>query len=114
VNAPLEVKLSAGLIALGAVVFVGVALAWNPQGLRFPIGAGILAVAVCVGLMAGLRFVRVVTMTVVGIFAVVHLLIALGEAPWWVRVISGLLCAAYIYVAVLVNTEPARQYLETK
>jgi hypothetical protein len=29
-------------------------------------------------------------------------------------VVSGFLTAAYIYVAVLLNTEPARQYLEQK
>jgi hypothetical protein len=114
VRAPLEVRLSAGIVALGALVFVGVALAWDTQALRLPIGAGILAVAVCVGLVVGLRFVRIVTMVVVLLYALVHLLIAMGGGPWWVRLVSGLLCASYIYVAVLMNTQPARQYLEPK
>ena len=106
--------MSAGVIALGALVFVAVALAWDQQALRLPIGAGILAVAVCVGLVLRLRFARTVTMIVMGLFALVHLLIALDGGPWWIRLVSGLLCAAYIYVAVLVNTEPARHYLEPK
>jgi hypothetical protein len=114
VKAPLEIKVSAGLVGLGALIFVAVALVWDQQALRLPIGMGILAIAVTTGLLLRLRFVRTITMVVVAIYAVLHLLIALGNGPWWVRVISGLLCAAYIYVAVLVNTEPARQYLEPK
>ncbi|MFC0108710.1 hypothetical protein [Kibdelosporangium aridum] len=114
-NAPTEVKVSLGVIGLGAVLFVAVALAWDSQNLRLPIGAGIVALAVCVGLIVRLRFARVVTMVATCLFAVVHLLIALSDAPpSWVRVVSGLLTAAYLYTAVLVNTEPARDYLESK
>jgi hypothetical protein len=114
VNPPLEVKIAAGIVGLGAVLFVVVALARGTDTLQLPLGAGILAVAVCVGLVVRLRFVRTVTMVVVSLFAVLHLLIALSDGPWWVRVASGLLAVGYIYGAVLVNTEPARQYLEPK
>ncbi|CAM3505365.1 hypothetical protein KIPE111705_11600 [Kibdelosporangium persicum] len=112
-NAPTEVKVSLGVFGVGAVLFVVVALLWDAQNLRFPIGTGIVAVAVCVGLFVRLRFVRVVTIAVAGLFALAHLLIALSDgAPWWVRAASGLLTAGYLYTAVLVNTEPARDYLE--
>lgn len=112
-NAPTEVKVALGVIGLGAVLFVATGLAWDTQNLRLPIGTGIVAVAVCVGLFFRLRFVRVVTMVVTVLFAIVHLLIALSDAPpWWVRVVSALLTAGYVYTAVLVNTEPARHYLE--
>ncbi|ALG12796.1 hypothetical protein [Kibdelosporangium phytohabitans] len=112
---PTEVKVPLAVIGFGAVLFVVVALLWDTQNLRFPIGAGIVAVAVCVGLWTRLRFVRVVTIVVTSLFALAHLLIALsGGAPGWVRAVSGLLTAAYLYTAVLVNTQPARDYLEHK
>ena len=113
-TAPVEVKIPAAVIALGAVAFLAVDLVMSSDSLRLSVGASILAVAVCVGLLARLRFVRFVTMIVVFVLAVLHLLIALGDAPVWVRLVSGVLTAAYIYSAVLVNTEPARQYLESK
>lgn len=110
---PAEVRLAVGIIAAGAVLFVAVALIWDNDATRLPIGAGILAVAVCVGLVFRLRFVRVITLIVMTLFALVHLLIALSDAPpWWARVVSGVLTAAYIYAAVAVSTEPARNYLE--
>jgi hypothetical protein len=111
---PTEVKVAVGVVGLGGLLFIAVALLWDSTSLRFPIGTGILAVAVCVGLLVRLRFARMVTMIVVTLFAVAHLVIALSDtAPWWVRAVSGVLTAAYIYSAVVVNTEPARQYLET-
>jgi hypothetical protein len=113
-NAPLEVKVAAGVTGLGAILFVLVSLARGADTLRLPIGVAIVAVAVCVGLLVRLRFARTITMVVVSVFAVLHLLIALSDGPWWVRVVSGVLTAGYLYVAVLVNTEPARQYLEPK
>ena len=114
-NAPTEVKVPLAVVGLGAVLFVVVALLWDAQNLRLPIGTGIVAVAVCVGLFMRLRFVRVVTVVVVSLFALIHLLIALSDAaPWWARAVSGLLTAGYLYAAVLVNTEPARHYLERK
>lgn len=110
---PTEVKVPLAIIGLGAVLFVAIALLWDTQNLRFPIGTGIVAVAVCVGMWMRLRFVRVITIVVVSLFALAHLLIALSDgAPWWVRAVSGLLTAAYLYAAVLVNTEPARDYME--
>ncbi|MBP2324086.1 dolichyl-phosphate-mannose--protein O-mannosyl transferase [Kibdelosporangium banguiense] len=113
-NAPTEVKVAVGVVGAGALLFILVALFWDSTTVRFPIGTGILAVAVCIGLLLRLRFVRVVTMVVVTLFAVAHLVIALSDtAPWWVRAVSGVLTAAYIYAAVVVNTEPARHYLET-
>nr|WP_052478238.1 hypothetical protein [Kibdelosporangium sp. MJ126-NF4]CEL16972.1 hypothetical protein [Kibdelosporangium sp. MJ126-NF4]CTQ91799.1 hypothetical protein [Kibdelosporangium sp. MJ126-NF4] len=114
-NAPTEIKVPLAVIGLGAVLFVVVALLWDTENLRLPIGTGIVAVAVCVGLFMRLRFVRVVTLVVVSVFALIHLLIALSDgAPGWVRAVSGLLTAAYLYSAVLVNTEPARDYLEQR
>ncbi|MET0234936.1 MAG: hypothetical protein ABW224_09885 [Kibdelosporangium sp.] len=113
-NAPAEVRVAIGIVGLGGLLFILVSLLWDATSLRFPIGTGILAVAVCVGLLIRLRFARIVTLVVVTLFAVAHLLIALSDgAPWWVRAVSGILAAAYVYAAVVVNTEPARHYLET-
>lgn len=112
-KAPTEVKVPLAVIGLGAVLFVVVALSWDAQNLRLPIGTGVVAALLCVGLYMQVRFARVVTVVVVSLFALVHLLIALSDAaPWWVRAASGLLTAGYLYSAVLVNTEPARHYLE--
>jgi hypothetical protein len=114
VSLPAEIKIALSVVGAGAVLFIAVGIAWDNDALRLPIGAGILAVAVCVGLFFRLRFVRVITLVVVTLLALVHLLIALSDAPpWWVRIISGVLTAAYIYAAVAVNTQPARTYLES-
>ncbi|MCE7007391.1 hypothetical protein LWC34_31920 [Kibdelosporangium philippinense] len=112
---PAEIKISLGVIGLGAVLFVIVAMAWDSSNLRLPVGAGIVAVAVCVGLILRLRFARIAAMVVTSLLALIHLLIALSDMPpWWVRVVSGLFTAGYLFTAVLVNTEPARHYLEPK
>ncbi|WP_132120030.1 hypothetical protein [Actinocrispum wychmicini] len=110
----MEVRIATGVVALGALVFVAVALARGADTLKLPVGAAILAAAVCVGLVVRLRFVRVIAIGAVFVLAVVHLLIAMSDGPWWVRLVSGVLTAGYVYCAVLLNTLPARQYLEPK
>ena len=113
--APTEIKLTLSVIGAGALLFVGVALLWDSSTLRLPIGAGILAVAVCVGLLVRFRFARVTTPVVLTLFAWAHLLIALSDVrPWWAGAVSGVRTAAYISAAVAVNPQPARDYLEIK
>lgn len=36
-----------------------------------------------------------------------HVMVAVGAAPWWARILSGLLAIALIYAAVLLSTRPA-------
>jgi hypothetical protein len=114
VRFPIEIRVAIGIIGAGAVIFLIVAMARGVDTLRLPIGAFVVAIAVALGLAARLRFARTVTVVVVMVLALLHVLVALSNGPWWVRAISGLLTAAYVYVAVLVNTAPAREYLEPK
>ena len=82
--------------------------------MKLPIGAAIIALAVCVGLYVRLRFARTIGLVVAFALAVLHLLVALSNGPWWVRVVAGVLAAAHVYAAVLLSTLPAREYLEPK
>jgi hypothetical protein len=114
VSRPNEILIAVGIVVVGALAFVGVALVRGPDTLKLPVGVAIIALAVAVGVFARLRFARIVALVVVFAVAVVHLLIALADQPGWVRLVSGILAAAHVYVAVLLNTLPARQYLEPK
>jgi hypothetical protein len=72
----------------------------------------LIALTVCVGLLLRAPFVRVVAIVVAVVVAALYLLVALGDGPWWACLVSGLLAAGHVYVMVLVNTQPARQYLD--
>jgi hypothetical protein len=113
---PREIALSLLVLGGGAVLFLALAalrLAGEGGGdlLRLPTVLMIMAVAVCAGLVFRLRFARVVSIVVTLLVAAIYLLLTLGDGPPWVRLISGVLAAAHVYVLVMVNTEPARRYL---
>jgi hypothetical protein len=115
---PREVWLSTAALGGGAIVFLGVALlrmvaeGGGSDLWRLPVGLAVVALAGCGGLVFRLRFARVAAFVVLLVVAALYLLIALGDGSWWVRLASGVLAAANVYAMVLVNTQPARQYLE--
>lgn len=112
---PNEILIAVGIIAAGALVFVGVALVRGPDTLKLPVGVAIIALAVATALFFRMRFARIVALVVVFAVAVVHVLIALADGqPGWVRLVSAILAAAHVYAAVLLNTLPTREYLEPK
>lgn len=105
---PLEVRLSAAIVGAAAVVFLGLALLRENSGvLRFPV---VLAVIAATAIAAMWTRIRLAALVAVGLLALAHTLIVLGALPWWVRVSSGVLAAAHVYVVILLLTGPARAH----
>ncbi|GDY33671.1 hypothetical protein [Gandjariella thermophila] len=113
---PLEIRVAALLIGAASLLFLLVgAVRWVREGgadiLTVPVVAAALQLPVAAGLLIGVRASRIAGMVVVALAALLDLVIALGEGPWWTRVVAGALAATHGYVFVLLNTAPARQYL---
>ncbi|MBC6447775.1 hypothetical protein [Actinokineospora xionganensis] len=108
---PLEVRLSAAIVLAAAVVFLGHALLREDPGvLRFPLVLAVIAAVALAAMWTRLRAARLIAVVAVGLLALAHTVIALGALPWWVRVSSGLLAAAHVYVVILLLTGPARAH----
>ena len=113
---PVEVRIAMALNIAAAVVFLVVAV------VRVIVegGGGLLQVPIYLVVLAGVAVGLLVwrprnVQLVFGIAALLpvllHLLIVLGNQTWWLRTLSGVLAAAYVYSMVLVNTKPARIHL---
>jgi hypothetical protein len=114
-TAPVELRLAAGLLTGSALVFVLVAfgrmLAEGGGGwLELPLLQLAVALGVSGGVLTGFRLARVVGIAVALAGALLHMVLALQPAPWWARLVSGLLAIAQIYAAVLLNTRPAVEF----
>ncbi len=109
---PLEIRVTAGILGIGAVLFVALALARADGALQFPVIVAALALLVVPLLLKRIRFARPVGLTVIILIALAHILIALGPLPWWARTASGVLAAAHVYAAILLLTAPARRYFD--
>jgi hypothetical protein len=113
---PPEVVVSALVAAGGGALFVLTALLrWYADGdagfLTLPLGVLVLELLVAGGLLARFRPARLTGVVLFAVLALLHLLIVLAAAPWWVRLVSGVLCAAHVYGVVLLNLAPARAHL---
>jgi hypothetical protein len=114
---PLEVRVAMIINGGAATVFFAVALIRQlVEG-----GGGLLAVPIYLVILAAGTIVLLVTRPrntrlLAGITALLpvllHLLVVLGGQAWWVRVLSGVLAATYVYSVVLINTKPARIHLD--
>lgn len=112
---PLEIRVVVAILAGCALAFLLLGVvrqAADPGSLRFPIALLVVAFAAVGGLVARLRFARGAALVAAVLLALAHLLIALGDLPWWVRVASGLIAAAHVYAFVLLMTQPARKHLD--
>ena len=113
--APVELRVAAGLLTGSGLVFVLVAL-WRmlAEGgggwLEWPLVQLAVAVGVSGGLLTGSRLARLVGIAVALAGALLQMVLALHSAPWWARVVSGLLAIAQVYAAVLLNTRPAIEF----
>lgn len=113
---PIEVRLAMLITGGAALVFLVVAiirqLTEGGAGLLLvPIYLVVLAV-IAIGLLIWRpRNVQLVFGIAVLLPVLLHLLVVLGNQVWWLRVLSGVLAAAYVYSLVLVNTKPARMHL---
>ncbi|AHI00405.1 hypothetical protein GCM10010174_65090 [Kutzneria viridogrisea] len=115
-SAPLEVRVAALVFALGGLLFAGGSFAWGTQ-----IGdtsvAIVPAVDAVVGLLlggllaVGARAARMPAFVWAALITILQIVLALGVAPVWLRILCGLLAAAHVYAFVLLNTAPAGRYL---
>lgn len=114
-TAPVELRLAAGLLTGSALVFVLVALGrMLEEGgggwLELPLLQLAVALGVSGGVLTGIRLARVVGIAVALAGALLYLVLALQPAPWWARLVSGLLAITQIYAAVLLSTRPAVEF----
>jgi hypothetical protein len=114
-TSPLELRLAAGLLTGSALVFVLVALGrmldeGGGDWLQPPLLQLAVALGVSGGVLTGVRLARFVGIAVALTGALLHMVLALQPAPWWARLLSGLLAMAQIYAAVLLNTRPAVEF----
>jgi uncharacterized membrane protein len=113
---PLEVWLAMAVNGGAALVFLLLAVIRQiTEGgnglLQVPLYLTVLAV-IAVGLLIWRpRNVQLVFGIAALLPVLLHLLVVLGNQVWWLRTISGVLAAAYLYSVVLVNTKPARMHL---
>jgi hypothetical protein len=113
---PPELLVPVLIAAGGALLFVLSALVRSQVDgdgslLKFPIVIAVLELLVAGGLVARFKPARITGCVVFTVVALVHLLIVLAAAPWWVRVLSGVLSAAHVYGFVLLSSGPARAHL---
>ena len=114
---PLEVLLAMLVNGGAALVFVGLAIVRQvTEGggglLQVPIYLVILAAVAIALLIWRPRHVRLLFGIAALLPVLLHLLVAMGNQVWWLRTLSGVLAAAYLYSMVLVNTKPARIHLD--
>ncbi|MFD9891844.1 hypothetical protein ACFWY9_21090 [Amycolatopsis sp. NPDC059027] len=116
-KAPVEVKVAAALLlglalAYGAEVLV---LMFAPssslRSFLLPVTGLILGGVVVTGLALKMPTARYGGFAVVVIFALVHALVLLAAELVWIKLVSGVLFAGYVYAGVLLNSMPLRRYL---
>jgi hypothetical protein len=111
-NAPKEIQLPLLILLGGTVVFLVVGAV---RGLLvLPLGLGALEILAIVMVLVRLSSMRVAVILLFGVAGLIHLLIAMGSGPLWIRVISGIIAIAGFYGAVLLSTGPARDFMERK
>lgn len=115
-RAPLEVRLAAALLVGSALLFLltGLTLMLGEGGggwLQLPLLQLAIAIGVAGGVLTGIRLARYAGMVLALLGGLVHMIVALwAPAPWWVRIISGVIALVQVYVAVLFNTKPAVEF----
>jgi hypothetical protein len=116
-QAPVEVKVTAGLLA-------GLPVAWALLDLIPVLGAGadlaiyrmpalalILGAVVTAGLVLKHGSARIGGLVVVVVFALLHAFLLIGAELWWNKLFSGLSFAGYGYAFVLLNSMPLKRHI---
>jgi len=114
-KAPLELRLASALLVGSALLFLLTALArMLDEGggglLQLPLLQLAAAVGVAGGVLTGIRLARYAGIVLALLGGLLHMVIALEPAPWWARIISGVIALVQVYVAVLFNTKPAIEF----
>lgn len=114
---PVEIKAAIGLLIGGGVVFVLTDLLWlaleggsTAQLLLVPLLQLGIGIGISGGLVRGSRVARYAGLLAALTFALFHMLFALQAAPVWIRIVTALIAASQVYVAVLLNTRPALEH----
>ncbi|GAA4548634.1 hypothetical protein [Amycolatopsis samaneae] len=116
-KAPAEVKITAYLL-------VGLALAWiaevlvlmfapnsSPRSFLLPVTALILGGVVVTGIALKMPFSRYGGFAVAVVFALLQAFLLLAAELVWIKLVSGVLFAGYIYAVVLLNSMPLKRFL---
>lgn len=114
-RAPLEVRLAAALLAGSALLFLLTALLrlldeGGTGWLQLPLLQLAVAIGVAGGVLTGVRLARLAGIVIALLGGLLHMVLALQPAPWWARVVSGLVALVLVYVAVLLNTKSAVEF----
>jgi len=114
-RSPVELRLASALLVGSALAFLLVAVSrmlveGGGGWLQAPLLQLAVALGVAGGLLTGLRLARYAGIVVALLGALLHMVLALQPAPWWARVVSGVLAIVQVYAAVLLNTRPVVEY----
>lgn len=116
-NVAVEVKVTAALFPGVALLYVllGVIMVTtsgaSPRSLLLPVLSLLLGGLVTGGLALRMPSSRFFGFGVGALLALLHVIVLLAAALWWVKIFSGLAAAGYVYAVVLLNSMPVRRYL---
>ncbi|MFK0247360.1 hypothetical protein ACIQUM_21930 [Amycolatopsis azurea] len=103
--------LGLGLAYVGMAVILMFAPYSSPRTFLLPGTAVVLGGLVVAGLVLKMRSARFAGFGVSFLFALLHALSMLAAELFWVKIVSGILFAGYIYTAVLLNSMPVKRHL---
>nr|WP_020630318.1 hypothetical protein [Amycolatopsis alba] len=116
-KASTEVKVVCALLLGLGLAYVGMAavLMFAPYSsartFLLPGTSVVLGGLVVAGLVLKMRSARFAGFGVSFLFALLHALSMLAAELFWVKIVSGILFAGYIYTAVLLNSMPVKRHL---
>ncbi len=103
--------LGLGLAYVGMAVILMFAPYSSARTFLLPGTSVVLGGLVAAGLVLRMSSARFAGFAVSFLFALLHALSMLAAELFWVKIVSGLLFAGYIYAAVLLNSMPVKRHL---
>ncbi len=103
--------LGLGLAYVGMAVILMFAPYSSARTFLLPGTSVVLGGLVVAGLVLRMSSARFAGFVVSFLFALLHALSMLAAELFWVKIVSGLLFAGYIYAAVLLNSMPVKRHL---
>ncbi|AUI60543.1 hypothetical protein [Amycolatopsis sp. BJA-103] len=103
--------LGLGLAYVGMAVILMFAPYSSARTFLLPGTSVVLGGLVVAGLVLRMSSARFAGFAVSFLFALLHALSMLAAELFWVKIVSGLLFAGYIYSAVLLNSMPVKRHL---
>lgn len=103
--------LGLGLGYIGMAVILMFAPYSTARTFLLPVTSLVLGGLVVAGLVLRMSSARFAGFGVSFLFALLHALSMLAAELFWVKIVSGLFFAGYIYAAVLLNSMPVKRHL---